>query len=40
MRIAAFVAGATAIGLVLIGHEHCSAPSAAGEVGGHAGHGH
>jgi zinc transporter ZupT len=40
MRFAAFVAGATAIGLVLLGHEHCSAPSADGEMGGHHGHGH
>ena len=40
MRIAAFAAGATAIGLVLLGHEHCSAPSAPGVVDAHAGHSH
>jgi len=37
MRMASWVAGATAIGLVLLGHEHCSAHS---EVEGGGGHGH
>lgn len=40
MRIAAFAVGAASIGLVLLGHEHCSAPSAPGVVDAHAGHGH
>jgi zinc transporter ZupT len=40
MRIAAFALGAASIGLVLLGHEHCSAPSAPGVVDAHAGHGH
>jgi len=40
MRVAAFAVGAASIGLVLLGHEHCSAPSAPGVVDAHAGHGH
>jgi len=46
LRVVGFVLGGTAIGLVLLDHEHCSAPkgvttsSSSSSAGSHAGHNH